>query len=216
METALTALLFIGTYSRVEVFVNGRGEGIYTLVLNKTDGTFSNLKAYPEGGVNPTYLTLSNNGKFLYAVNENSDSLTSSGNNKSGAVLSFRVDKYQKDRKLTLVNSQVSEGTSPCHVRTDKTDSVVYVSNYGSGTVAVYPIESSTGALARVSDIKWNEGGGSGVVAGSQDVSRYHCMIESPNNEFVLEADLGADKIMQYKLDTKTVDTLITAIISIL
>lgn len=115
LQTALTALLFIGTYTRDEGFVDGRGKGVYTLILNKTDGTLSNLELYTDGGVNPSYLTLSQSGKYLYVVNENEDYVTSDGRNKSGQVLAFYVNP-KANRKLTLLNKQVTEGTLPCHV----------------------------------------------------------------------------------------------------
>lgn len=207
LKTAHTALLFIGTYTRKESFVDGHGQGVYTLLLNKSDGTFSNLELYPEAGINPAYLTLTHNEKHLYVVNETEDHLTSDGRNKSGEVISFNVDKSASNQHklLTLVSQQVSEGSSPCYVRTDKTDSVVYVSNYGSGTVALFPIQSNTGALANVADVKFSVECGSGVVPSRQEAPHYHCIVESPNNQFAFVADLGTDKIMQYKLDVKTV-----------
>src|SRR5258708_4673721 len=69
------------------------------------------------------------NGKFLYAVNEAG---------KSSMVSAFARDA--KTGKLTLLNQLPALGEDPCYLSFDKTGKYVFVANYTSGNVVVFPI----------------------------------------------------------------------------
>src|SRR5438477_6193236 len=71
-------LVYVGTYT------TGKSEGIYLYRLNLSSGELKHV-ATTEGVVNPSFLTLTPNRRYLYAVNEVEDF----AGGKSGAVSSF-------------------------------------------------------------------------------------------------------------------------------
>src|SRR3990170_2904441 len=84
--------LFAGTYTK------GKSEGIYVYKFDTVSGEVKPVSTtFTE---NPSYLALSPDKKFVYAVTEN-------GNNK-GAVSSFSFD--QSTGKLKLINTKLSNG----------------------------------------------------------------------------------------------------------
>src|SRR5687767_13063188 len=112
--------LLVGTYT------GGKGEGIYVYKFNTEDGTFAELGHMKTS--NPSYLAISPNQRFVYAVNEN----------EPGTVSAYSFDK--KTGKLTKLNHQSSKGNHPCYITVDKTGKWVIVGNYSSGTAAVLPV----------------------------------------------------------------------------
>lgn len=61
-------LLAVGTYTKKEDHVDGKGEGVYLYNLNQETGEFNRLST--TSTINPTYLAFSTSGKFLYVVQE--------------------------------------------------------------------------------------------------------------------------------------------------
>ncbi len=77
-----------------------------------------------EGLSNPAYLCVSDNGKFIYAIDESN----------KGAVNSFKFDKATG--KIELINSQPT-GSGPAYISIDKDQKNVFVANYGAGSLTV-------------------------------------------------------------------------------
>src|SRR5206468_11223286 len=98
------------------------------------------------------------------------------------------------------LNQQASEGTDPCHVSVDHSGKLVFVANYGSGNIAAYPIDKD-GSLGKSSAIIQHQG--SSVNKQRQEGPHAHCISTDPANRYVLACDLGLDKILLYRLDTK-------------
>ena len=69
----------------------------------------------------PSFLALSPDKQFLFAVNE----IDTYQGQKTGAVSSYTLDKAAG--KLTLINTVASGGSGPCHVNTDQTGRVLLV-----------------------------------------------------------------------------------------
>jgi len=120
--------LLIGTYT------SGKSEGVYVYRFNSTTGDFDSVSMIKTS--NPSYLAISPDEKFVYAVNENQDK----GN--GGKVSSFTFDKQQG--KLSFINEQQSAGDDPCYVSVDKTNKWIAIANYTSGTLSVLPIREWT------------------------------------------------------------------------
>ncbi|MEP7002429.1 MAG: lactonase family protein [bacterium] len=179
-------LLYVGTYTE-----GGRTDGIFLLRMDTTTGSLRQVGAV-NAGPNPSFLTITPNGKTLYAVNE----VDTKGARKTGSLRGFDIDATSGG--LSMYNEQYSEGTSPCYVSTDRTGSVALVANYGSGTVAVLPIDEN-GGIARVSNVVQHAG--SGPVSSRQEGAHAHCIVPHPSNRFVMAADLGVDRILVYRLD---------------
>ncbi len=68
-EKEYTTLLYVGTYTKTEGHVDGQADRIYILELNNQTGALTPLDTIPNT-INPSYLTVHPNGKYLYAVNE--------------------------------------------------------------------------------------------------------------------------------------------------
>jgi 6-phosphogluconolactonase len=181
-------LLFVGTYT------NGSSKGIYAYRFQSESGELTPLGLVAETP-NPTFLALSADHQFLYAVNEESNY----NNTHSGLVSGFSIDHLHG--KLTPINSVASAGAGPCHLAVDHTGSALFVANYGSGSAASFHL-SRTGKLgAPASQFQYS---GHGPDKKRQEGPHCHCATVSPDNRFVLFNDLGLDRIHIYELDPAT------------
>ena len=115
--------LLIGTYT------TGKSEGVYVYRFNSTTGDFDSVGVGKTS--NPSYLAISPDEKFVYAVNEGADK----GN--GGKVTAFAFNKT--DGKLSFIDQQPSAGDDPCYVSVDKTNKWIAVANYTSGTLSDFP-----------------------------------------------------------------------------
>ncbi len=178
--------MFVGTYTSP-----GKSEGIYVYKFNTSTG-----ESVPVSSIatqNPSYLSISPNEKYVYAVHE-VDSKVPGG----GQVSSFTFNKT--DGKLSLVNSQSSGGNNPCYVQVDNTGRWVFAGNYSSGTLSVYSVNND-GSLGSPNTIQH---AGTGPDKQRQEGPHVHCTVISPDNKWLYVPDLGIDKVMIYKFDDKT------------
>lgn len=167
--------LLVGSYStpleegiKVYQWDNERGEATYVSGLR--------------GISNPSYQTVSADGKRVYSVGED-DWLTSTAH-----ALSF--DK--KEGKLTLMNTLQTNGGAPCYINMSPDEKYVITANYMGGSLTVFPVEAS-GRLAENSrTIKFE---GSGPDKSRQEQSHLHCANFTPDGKFLLANDLGTDQI---------------------
>lgn len=193
----LTALLatasvtgWIGTYTTSGGTSTG-SPGIYAFHWDTRQGVMSGV--HPVGTTtNPSFLVLHPNGRFLYAVNEDESSAG------MDHITAFAIGSSDGLRAVGTVNS---EGLAPCHLGIDATGKWLFVANYGTGTIAVYPIESD-GKLGPARQVIQQKG--SGPIASRQKSAHAHEVVLSPDGRFLLSADLGADRIFVYGFDAAT------------
>lgn len=188
--------VYVGTYTEPIRFgtgkiLVGKGEGIYLYKMDMESGKLT-ISDKTVGVVNPSYLTLDPTKKFLYSVNE----LKEFEGLASGAVSSFEVEPGTG--KLSFLNKRATRGTDPCHVCTNDLGTHVYVSNFMSGSVCVFPILKD-GSLDKDSQFIQHEG--SSVNPTRQVGPHAHSLIFSPSNNYAFVPDLGIDKLMSYKTD---------------
>jgi len=176
--------VYFGTYTGRD----NSSKGIYRSVLDLKTGKLSNPVLVAEAK-NPSFLEIHPNGKFLYAVSEVSG---------AGGVSAYAIDSSTGN--LKLLNQQPSGGAGPCHVSIDHAGKNVLVANYGSGSASVIPIESN-GRLGGPTGFVQHEG--AGINPRRQKGPHAHSINVSPDNRFAFVADLGIDKIMIYRLNTK-------------
>src|SRR5436190_8383194 len=181
-------LVYVGTYT------TGKSEGIYLYRLNLASGELKHV-ATTKGVTNPSFLTLTTNRGYLYAVNEVEDFAGS----KSGAVSAFAVDQRTGD--LRLLNQQASLGANPCYVEVDASSRFVLIANYTGGNVTVLPIQRD-GSLGEATDMKQFQG--SSINRDRQEASHAHCIVLDPTNQFAYSCDLGTDKIMIFRFDPRS------------
>lgn len=180
--TGLTqdAFLLIGTYT------NTTSEGIYIYKF----GNNAEIKLASSTKVsNPSFLALSYNQKFVYAVNENNP----------GTVSSF---SFHKDSgTLTFINSVETKGAHPCYVTTDKKSKHVFVGNYSGGNLSVFDVKEDGSLNEAKQTIQHN---GNSVNRQRQEKAHVHATVFSPDFKFLFVPDLGMDKVMIYEADAKT------------
>lgn len=180
------AFVYVGTYNRGQ-----ERPGIHIFRMNLQTGSLAQAGS-AAGCVNPTFLAIHPNQRFLYAVNEVSDS----GGRPGGAVAAYSIDRTTG--QLTLLNRQPSEGKGPCHLVVDKDGRNVLVANYGSGSVGVIPIDAD-GTLKPPSCAIQHQG--SSQNPRRQEGPHAHSINLAPDGRFALVADLGIDKVMIYRFD---------------
>ncbi len=174
--------LFTGTYT-------GTGsKGIYVYNFNAGSGK-ATLLSNTDSVVNPSYLTISPDKKFVYAVNE------THGKNP-GRVSSFSFDS--KNAKLHFINDEPTGGDDPCYVAVDKTGKWLVVANYSGGSATVFPINGDGSLKPRV---QLMQDSGNSVTKQRQDKAHVHSAVFSPDQKFLFTPDLGLDKIMIYKFN---------------
>jgi 6-phosphogluconolactonase len=174
----------------VTAFAPGDRGGIHTYAFGAADGTLKPL--YRTAGTeNPFFLALSPDKRVLYALHAKQF-----GGTENEQVAAYAVGG--RTGELKLLNRQSAEGTAACYLDVDRTGKSVLVANYASGSVAALPVRAD-GSLARAASFVKHAG--SSVNPERQKEPHPHCLVVSPDNRYAYAADLGADRVVCYKLD---------------
>jgi 6-phosphogluconolactonase len=177
---------YVGTYTH-----RPPSQGIYRLEFDRATGKLSAPALAGKSG-NPSFLAISPDRRFLYAVAEGGPDAGKSG----GAVRAFALDPKTGD--LTLLNAQSSKGADPCHIVLDSKGRHALVANYSGGSVCVLPI-GPDGKLGKATAFVQHTG--KSVSPGRQKEPHAHSINLSPDERFAFVADLGLDKVLIYKFD---------------
>ncbi|HET9910651.1 MAG TPA: lactonase family protein, partial [Anaerolineales bacterium] len=183
-----TPFLFVGTYTEHE---GSQSRGIYVYRMNPATGELT-FAWEAKGVLNPSFLDLHPHENFLYAVNE----VQTFAGEEGGGVSAFSVDPASGE--LRLLNVCSSRGKDPCYISIEQTGRFALVANYNSGNVSMFPIRPD-GQLAPASDVVRHSG--SSVHPERQKEPYAHCIRPDPTNRFAIATDLGADKLMIYRMD---------------
>ncbi len=196
--------VYVGTYTRRESFVDGKAAGIYIYHLDMDSGELTYADTVTGSGtVNPSFLALAPDQRFLYAVNELYGTEAT-----NGSVSAFAIDPVT--RHLTYLNQQSTYGLAPCYTSVEPEGRYCLVANYETGSVCVLPVQGD-GSLGEATDTV--QFSGSGPTAGRQDGPHAHMVVSSPDcnasatdspkhtHRFILVVDLGADKLRAFDLD---------------
>ncbi|WP_264564993.1 lactonase family protein [Flavobacterium sp. N3904] len=168
--------LLVGTYTKP-----CESKGIYVFDFD-TNTAEIKLKSTSESSVNPSYLSLSKDEKFIYAVNENGGEST---------VSSFGFES--KSGKISFINKESSKGADPCYLIND--DKNVIVANYSGGNISVFG-KKSDGSLTEAKQVIQHYG--KGINEQRQEKPHVHMVYFSPDKKYVLANDLGNDKVYLY------------------
>ena len=183
-------LVYVGTYTEE----GSTSKGIYAYRFDPSTAEITSLGLAAQT-VNPSFLAVHPNHRFLYAVNE----VKTYAGQKSGAVSAFAIDRATG--KLTLLNEVASKGADPCYITVDKTGKYVLVANYAGGSVAVFPVLED-GRLGEASAFVQHTGHGTNPER--QAGPHAHSIDLSPDNRFAIVDDLGLDETLVYKFDSTT------------
>jgi 6-phosphogluconolactonase len=127
----------------------------------------------------PSFLTRSADGRFLYATNELG----------AGRVSAFAI---QDDGSLEFLNDQSTGGADPCHLEIDPSGSFLLSANYSSGSVAIHPI-AEDGSLGEATQILQREG--TGPNEERQEGPHAHQVAFDPAGAYAFDIDLGSDSV---------------------
>ena len=179
-------LAFIGTYTN-----KTDSKGIYSFRFDTKTGQLTPIGIAAQTQ-DPSFLTVSANEKYLYAVNE----LPTFEGKSSGAVTSYSLD--QKTGQLTQLNQVPSGGADPCHLSLDQTGKFLLVANYTGGSVSAFPV-APDGRLGPASAFVQHTG--SGPNKERQEAPHAHYITASADNHHVFVVDLGLDEVLIYRFD---------------
>ncbi|MGD9633496.1 MAG: lactonase family protein [Pirellulales bacterium] len=176
--------LYVGTYTR-----GTDSKGIYVYQFDDATGELKPLSV-AEGVENPSFLAIHPNKRFLYS----SDEIDLFEGDAQGAISAWAID--DKTGALTLLNKQGAGGTGPCHLTVDPAGRNVLAVGYGSGTVAMLPIDAD-GKLQPLSAFVKHRG--SSVNADRQTSPHPHQIVVDASGNYALVPDLGLDQILVYR-----------------
>ena len=180
--------LMVGTYTN-----ECESDGIYVYDFDLIRSSAS-LYNQTEGVVNPSFISISDDAKIVYAVNEN------------GVESSVSAYKYEPiSSSLTLINKQKGAGDDPCHLINDENN--VLVANYSSGSISVFK-KSKTGGLNVASQTIKHVGRSKNP--DRQASPHVHQVQFSPDHKYVLATDLGTDKIYIYNYNATADKEILT------
>jgi 6-phosphogluconolactonase len=174
--------LYVGTYT-----AKTDSKGINLFEFSSDTGKIT-AKGIAAETPDPSWVVIHPNGRFLYAANESG---------KASTISAYAIDA--KTGGLTFLNKLPALGEDPCYLSFDRTGKYLFVANYTSGTIAVFPILSD-GNLGEHTSVQTDQGS-LGPNKQHQDAPHAHWVQVSLHNHFLDVADLGLDRVMIYKFD---------------
>ncbi|MGW3630015.1 lactonase family protein [Streptomyces sp. NPDC005122] len=168
--------LFLGTYTSVD----GGGKGIGLATYDSATGAITSTGTVT-GVADPSYLAVHPDGRTLYAVDEQPE----------GRVTAVRLAGNK------VLGSRSTGGSGPCHLSVHPSGRWLLSANYGSGSVAVHPIDAS-GALGERTALVTHTRPAPGP---GQQGPHAHQFLTGPDASHVLAVDLGTDTVYSYRLD---------------
>lgn len=177
---------YVGCYTEADRGGRGAGIAVYAVAAN---GTWTPVEVVAGVG-NPSFLALSGDARFLYAVH----------GGEFGAVSAYARDA--QTGRLTFLNSQPSGGRNPVHLDFDATGRLLAVANYTAGTMAALPI-AADGTLGPPSDVL-DQLGEPGPHPTEQASAHPHHSPFDPARRVLVVPDKGLDRLFIYRPDAAT------------
>ncbi|WP_244307418.1 lactonase family protein [Flavobacterium fluviatile] len=185
--------VFLGSYNRDKT-----AESIQVYQLNTENGNLNKITGV-KNIINPSYLTVSPNGKYIYAC-------TDTKTPNAGSVSSFAFNPENKT--LTFLNKQSSGGENPVYVSVHKNGKWLVNANYTEGSISVHPLLENGTIDSIAQNFQYTDGS---THKERQTRSHVHSAIFSPEFDYLFLPDLGADKIRCYQFDKKQLKPLTEA-----
>ncbi len=174
----------------IRVYIGTGGEAIYASMFDTTTGKLSPPQSVAETR-RPSFIWAVPATKSLYSVSE----LRRDKSTKDASIVAWSVD--EATGKLKSTSQQDAKGDGPCFVTVNDAHTYAAIANYGSGSVAVYPVNQD-GSVAPASGHVQHVG--SSTVANRQSEPHAHSILFDPSGKRLAAADLGTDKIYLYDL----------------
>jgi 6-phosphogluconolactonase len=177
---------YVGSFTTVQR--KARGNGIHVYRVDGATGIWAHVQHIPDL-MNPSFLALSHDQRFLYSVHGDSDYATA-----------FALGP--KTGQTRLINRAVTGGTNGVRQAVDPSGRFLVVANYASGSVAVLAI-AADGSLKDQHQLV-RLVGEPGPHKGEQASSHPHDIAFDPSGRFVLVPDKGLDRLFIFCFDGET------------
>jgi 6-phosphogluconolactonase len=168
---------YVGSYT------HGSSEGIHLYDIDLTSGSMTERDVIPAS--NPSYLTISRNGKYLYTIEDE-------------GVTSFEI---LENGDLEFINNASIRGMRGCYIDTDKNAKHLFIAGYHDGKVTVMNLRPD-GSIGEVVDEIYHKG--LGTVAERNFRPHVSCTQLTPDDKYLCVADIGLDNVKVYRVDHKT------------
>ncbi|MDO4284843.1 MAG: lactonase family protein, partial [Eubacteriales bacterium] len=200
---------YIGTYASAEE------DGILEVKYDRETDSLQ-VTGRQRGVTNPSWLLLHPNGRVLYAVEER---------NPDGGLCAFLIDEAlggketfpvagndaatqeQQERQgtpfLHPCGSWPTGGADPCHLSLDDRGEFLFVSNYTSGSLAVFRL-GENGVPAERTDLVQHTGHSTGPGADPVRQEGPHVHFSAFHEGELYVVDLGQDTVFRYELDRES------------
>jgi 6-phosphogluconolactonase (cycloisomerase 2 family) len=177
---------YVGCYTTAQRYA--RGDGIHGYRVDPETGAWTHVQRVGDL-VNPSFLVMSRDGRFLYSVH---------GDETYATV--FAVDG--ETGRLKLVNRAATGGRNGVYQAVDRSGRFLVVANYSSGDVAVMPIRSDGSLGDAAENVKLP--GQPGPHRVEQTSSHPHQVVFDPSGKFVVVPDKGLDRIFVFGFNPET------------
>ncbi|MCL2052796.1 MAG: lactonase family protein [Lachnospiraceae bacterium] len=134
---------------------------------------------------NSSYLTISHNRRYLYSITD----------------YGVQADQILPDGNLRLINYASINGMRGCYLSTDYNDKYLFVAGYHDGKLTILKLDEN-GAVGEIVEEIYHKGLGS--IAERSYRPHINCARVSKDNKYLLEADLGMDRVNIYTFNHET------------
>jgi 6-phosphogluconolactonase len=187
--TARSYFVYVGTDTSTG------SKGVYSYRFDPKTGQLTPIGVAAEVAT-PFFLATDPQYRFLYATTERGEGHGPNMFKVNGHVSSYSIDR--KTGALTFLNRVETAGGGPAHLATDNTGKMLFVANYGSGSIVSFAIKPDGSIGERTG---FDQHTGSGPDHARQEGPHAHEAVLSPDNRFLLVPDLGSDQIKIYRVD---------------
>jgi 6-phosphogluconolactonase len=177
---------YVGSFTTAQR--KARGDGVHVYRTDPVTGAWTHIQHLGDL-VNPSYLALSHDRRFLYSVHGDEDYATA-----------FAIDPVTGQAKL--LNRAASGGKNGVREAVDPSGKFLVMANYASGSVAVLPI-APDGSLKDQHQLVPLPGE-PGPHKVEQMSSHPHDVVFDPSGRFVLVPDKGLDRVFVFRFDVAT------------
>lgn len=176
MAAAKKYVAYVGTYT------HSNSVGIHVYDVDAKKGALTERSVAPIN--NPSFLTTSHNGKYLYSIADE-------------GVAAFSIDE---NGDLTKINQQWIGGMRGDYVEVDSKNRFLFVGGYHDGRVTMMKLNSD-GSIGDISCGIFQSGLPISASEKRLDHPKVTCVKLTPDEKYLLAADLGLHMVKVYKID---------------
>lgn len=167
---------YVGTYT------HANSVGIHVYDIDSKKGILTERSVAPIN--NPSFLTFSHDGKFLYSIADE-------------GVAAFKIDE---NGDLEKINQQWIGGMRGDYVEVDSKNKFLFVGGYHDGRITMMKLNSD-GSIGDISCGIFQSGIPISASEKRLDHPKVTCVKLTPDEKYILAADLGLHMVKVYRID---------------